>query len=114
MPQIFPASSAVFGVSGSPTFQSKSISTKFDKKEAFDQSGETIGWAFYGKMAEHTVELLGTDATTYAMGAVGAAPSGFAAVVGGTVFCVDELTINMSNDDFTKSSIKVSEYLIED
>jgi hypothetical protein len=117
MPQIFPASSAVFGVSGSATFQSKSVSTKFDKKEAFDQNGETIGWAFYGKMAEHSIELLGTDATTYAMGAMNGAttpPTGIVKAVAGTVFVVDELTINFSNDDFAKSSIKVSEYLIED
>lgn len=89
------------------------MATKFDKKEAFDQNGETIGWAFYGKMAEHSIELLGTDASTYSLGAQ-TSPSGITAAVGGSVFCVDELSINLSNDDFVKSSIKVSEYLIED
>jgi len=114
MSTVTPANAAAFGVNGTNTFQSKSISVKSDKKEAFDSQGETVGWASYGAMAEHSIELLGTDATTYALGAATSSPTGIDAAVGGSVFCVDELTVNLTNDDFAKSSIKVSEYLIED
>lgn len=111
-----PAATVKFGITGVGTdnFQSKSISTKFDKKEGLNNQGEVIAWAFYGKMAEHSIELLGTNAISYALGAVIVAPTGIDAAVGGTVFCVDELTVDRTNDDFAKSTIKVSEYLMED
>ena len=113
---VFPANSSVFGISGSGTtkFQSRSVATKLDKKEATDSQGEVIGWAFYGKMADHSIEILGTDATAYALGAAATAPTGVASAVGGTVFCVDELSIERQQDGFTASSVKVSEYFIED
>ena len=73
---ISPASTALWGIQGSSVenFQSRSVSTKMDKKEAVNFEGEVIGFAFYGKSAEHSIDLVGTQATTYALGAVGSAP----------------------------------------
>jgi hypothetical protein len=115
---ITPTSTALFGIAGGADtyeWQSLSVSTKFDKKEVMNNQGETIGWAFYGKMAEHSIELAGKiDVDTFAVGGDATAPTGITAAVGGTAFCIDELTISRTNDDFVKSTMKVSEYFIED
>lgn len=109
-----PDNAAKFGIQGSVPdgFQSKTITTKYDRKDATGASGETIAWALHGKMAEHRVEVLGTSATDYTLG-VATSVSGFTAAVGGTVWVVDELSVDLSNSDFAKSSISVSEYEIE-
>lgn len=115
---VLPAAAALFGIQGSgadvENIQSKTVTTKFDMKEAIDYQGEVVGWAFFGKMAEHSIDMLGTDASTYDLGVTITAPAGIAAAVAGTLFCVDELSISRQNDGFANSSIKISEYVIED
>ena len=112
---IQPTAAASFGVASGPdTFQSRSVALNVDKKVAKGRSGETIGFAFYGKKAEHSIEALGSGATAYALGAVAAAPAYVVAAVAGSVFVVEDLSITRSNEDFSKSSIKVTEYYIED
>lgn len=107
---------AVYGISGTnDLIQSKSIATKFDKKEALNKESEVIGWAFFGENAEHSIEVLGTGASVGSVGAVATAPDGVTSALGGTVvYCIDEISVDQMNDDFTKSSVKVSEYKLED
>ena len=106
----------MFGISGTGTsnYQSRTVSQTYDKREATDSQGEVIGLAFSGLKAEHSIEMLGAGAAALALGAAASAPSGIDAAVAGEVYCVDEVTSNRSNDDFLKSTAKVTEYVIED
>lgn len=118
MPQtVFPVNAAIFGVSGTNVLvQSKSISTKVDKKDGRDQDGNVIAYAYYGSMAEHSIDILGVaqaDVDTVAS-ATAPAALGVVAAVGGGAFVIDEITVDYSNEDFVKVSAKVSEYKIED
>ena len=109
---------ALFGVQntgGEDSFQSRSIEAKMDKKIATDKNGEDCGWTYYGKMAEHTLELLSEIAlASYAVGVAGSAPVHCSAFVAGTVWCVDEVSCGRTNDNYSKGNVKISEYVIED
>jgi hypothetical protein len=114
---VFPSNAAIFGVSGTNVLvQSKSISTKIDKKDARDQDGNVIGYAYYGVMAEHSIDILGVAQADTDTVASATAPSslGIVAAVAGGAFVIDEVTVDYSNEDFVKVSAKVSEYKIED
>lgn len=115
--QVYPSGAAVFGVSGSNTLvQSKTISTKIDKKDGRDQDGNVIAYAYYGKMAEHSIEILGVAEADTDTVASASAPSslGIVAQLSGGAFVIDEVTVDYSNEDFVRVSAKVSEYVIED
>lgn len=116
-PTVFPSGAATFGASGSNVLlQSKSVNMKMDKKDGRDQNGNVIAYAYYGISAEHSLEILGVgDADTDTV-ASGSAPTslGITAAVGGGAFVIDEVSVDYSNEDFAKVSIKVSEFKIED
>lgn len=119
MPQtVIPTSAAVFGVAGGSNtlINSKTVSTKMDKKDGRDMDGNVIAYAFYGKMADHSLEILGKEHADQAVAAVSTFPStiGGSAEVSGTAFVIDEVSVDYSNDDFVKTNISVSEYFIED
>ncbi len=117
MATVLPASSGTFGLTGftTATAQSRSVSAKMDKKTAKGTEGAEIAVAFHGYMAEHSIELLDTSAiAAYVLGAVATAPDEFAAAIAGNVFVVDEISVEMSNEDFVKGTVKVSEYKIQD
>ena len=118
MPQtVYPANSAVFGVSGTNVLvQSKSVSTKIDKKDGRNQDGNVIAYAFYGKMAEHSLEILGVEKADTDTVASTAAPTtlGIVSALSGGAYVIDEITVDYSNEDFVRVQAKVSEYVIED
>lgn len=120
MPQtVYPTNAAVFGAAGGANtlLQTKSVSTKMDKKDGRDMDGNVIAYAYYGKMAEHSLNILGIEKANQDTVASSTAPSalGVSAALGGTAaYVIDEVSVDYSNEDFTKTNIKVSEYLIED
>jgi hypothetical protein len=114
MATVIPTAAAIFGINVAPvTSQTRTISTKMDRKDALNNVGDFIGIAFHGKMAEHSIELLSDDLSAYTIGATATVPTGFVAAVGGTIFCVDELMVEYNHDNFARASIKVSEYFVE-
>ena len=98
------------------TLQSSSVTTKMDKKTARGITGAEIAVAYYGKMAEHSIELLDiTELDSYALTArTSETGLNIVKAVNGACFVVDEVSVEMSNEDFVKGSYKVSEYFLED
>ncbi len=78
-----------------------------DKKEARDHCGDVVAVAYYNKRSEVTVEGMGVTALD-----VGAALSLSSSNLGtlvGTLY-IDEVSIEQTNEDFVKSSIKATAY----
>ena len=117
MATTFLSNTYAFGAGGGPitdvTLQSRSVTTRMDKKTATGSDGEIIAVAFYGKIAEHKVELLNTAVITdLTCEATGTKPSIIARGLTGTTayYIVEEITVDMSNEDFVKGSCTISEY----
>lgn len=86
--------------------QSVSVTNKSDKKEARDKCGIIASVAYYNKMSDITIEVLGTSTDV-----VGAALSltGVYLTLAGSVF-VDEVSLEKANEEFVKSTIKATAY----
>lgn len=86
--------------------QSVSVTKKSDKKEARDKCGNIISAAYYNYMADISVEGLGTSAAS--IGATMAVANSVS-LGAGTTF-IDEVSIDLGNEDYVKSSIKATHY----
>lgn len=103
--------SLTFGVGAdesSLTTQSVSVTNKSNKKEAKDRQGITIAVAYYDKTSDISIEGLGTFASPSANIGTTLTLSG-TFTVAGTIY-LDEVTIEHSNEDFVKSSLKATAY----
>jgi hypothetical protein len=87
-----------------------------EKKTATGSDGEIIAVAFFGKIAEHKVELLDTSViSSLVPQAQTAKPSIVNQALGGTsYYLVEDVTIELTNDDFTKGNVTISEFQMED
>lgn len=87
--------------------QSVKINHKRDKKEARDKCGNVIAVAYYNRMAEVEIEGLGTGDLDVG-DTVSLANTVTPAVVG--VLIIDEVSVELSNEEFVKTNIKASAY----
>ena len=86
--------------------QSVSVTKKSDKKAARDKCGTVISVAYYNKMADVTIEGYGTSAAT-----IGSALTIANSInLGAGTTLVDEVTIDLANEEYVKSSIKATHY----
>ena len=81
---------------------------KSDKKEARNSCGNVVAVAYYNKSSEVTIEGLGTDVSVDVGDALSLANS-FDPEIAGALF-VDEVSVDYSNEDFAKVSIKATAY----
>ena len=87
------------------TTQSVSVTNRSDKKEARDKCGIVVAVAYYNNTSDVTIEGLGASAAT-----VGATLSlSGTYTTAGTTY-VDEVTVDKSNEEFVKSSIRATSY----
>lgn len=106
---IVPAGDLEFGIAddeASLNTQSVSVTKKKDKKEARDKCGNICTLAFYNGTCDIQITGLGKSATS--PGASLSLSSGFGTVAG--AIYVDEVSIEKSNEDFVKSTIKATAY----
>ena len=93
-----------WGISGdveSLVTQKVSSTQKVEKKEAIKASGEVGAVCYYNKSTEISIEGLGTASKAIAATITTAVvPS-----AGGTFYC-SEVTVDLTNEDFVKSSVK--------
>ena len=85
--------------------QSVSVNRKSDRKEARDKCGIVVAAAYYNKMADISIEGLGTYTAVAVGAAITLAMASF--TVTGLIF-VDEITLDKANEEFVKSSIKAT------
>ena len=111
----------VFGATGGAlndvTIQSRSVSTKMEKKTATGSNGEIIAVAFYGAIAEHKLELLNAGALkSLALIATSTKPGIIENELTTTTraYIIEEVSVDLTNDDFAKGSVTISEVAIED
>jgi len=98
-----------FGVSvdeASLVTQSVRATRKNDKKEARDKCGIVVSVAYYNPTADIEIEGLGTSAAE--VGAALALSGAFG--LGSGKICIDEISVEKGNEEFTKSSIKATQY----
>ena len=86
--------------------QSLQVTNKADTKEARNHCGNVVSKAFYNKMSEVQFDGLGTSSL-----AVGSALSlaNTTLTLAGALY-VDEISIDLSNEDYVKSSVKATAY----
>lgn len=87
--------------------QSVSVTNKSDKKEVRDAQGYISTVAFYNQTSEISIEGYG-DALGLTIGTSLSVNSSSSDIVS-TVY-IDEVTLDYSNEDFTKSSISATAY----
>jgi len=98
-----------FGVSddeASLTTQSVSVTRKIDKQEARDKCGIIVSVAYYNETADISVDGLGTSAAV--LGAALTLTGTFG--LGSGLIYIDEVSVDKSNEDFVKSSVKATQY----
>lgn len=89
--------------------QSLKVTHKRDKKELRNSCGSVVSVAYYNRMSEIEIEGVLRAAFTYDVGdAFTFANSINPAVVGKII--IDEISTDMSNEDFVKTSMKCSAY----
>jgi len=88
------------------TTQSVSATNKSDKKEARDKCGVIVAVAYYNNTTEISIDGLGTSISTAIGGAITLAGSYAEA---GTTF-VDEISVDWANEEFAKTSVKMTSY----
>lgn len=92
-----------FGISAdeiSLTTQRVTLVKKSDKKEARDSCGDVVSVVHYNKMEEVQVEGYGTSSKV-----VGGTIALTSVTLAYTVY-IDEVTIDLSNEDYVKSTVK--------
>lgn len=102
--------SLVFGIvadEASLVTQSVSVTNRSDKKEARDKSGVVIAVSYYNETSDITIEGLGKAVNT--IGASLSLTNTGAGTLAGDAF-VDEVTIDLANEEFVKSSIRGTAY----
>ena len=75
------------------------------QKEARDKCGDVVAVAYYNKTADVSIEGLGQSSAQVGTSLALAGSFGLT----GTVY-IDEVTIDLANEDFVKSSIKATCY----
>lgn len=85
--------------------QKVTVTNKSDKKEARDKDGIVIAVSYYNKTSDIQIEGLGT--TSLEVGASLALANDID--LAGAAF-VDEITIDLGNEEFVKSSAKATAY----
>jgi len=86
--------------------QSVSATRKSDKKEARDKCGDIISVTYYNKHAEVSIEGLGSSAAV--IGAALTMSNTLGLGAGTTV--IEEVTLDLANEEYVKSSIKAMHY----
>jgi hypothetical protein len=101
-----------FGIANeesSLTTQSVSVTNKSDKKEARDKQGIIVAVAYYNKTSEFSIEGLGTFTGASTNIGTALSLSGTFDKAGTTIY-LDEVSVEKSNEDFVKSSLKATSY----
>jgi len=89
--------------------QSITIAHKSDEKEARDKCGKVVAVAFYNERAEIQIEGLGERGGTIDIAENVTLANDFGIRVPGSVY-IDEITLERTNEDFMKTSIKATAY----
>jgi len=89
--------------------QSVSVTHKQDKKEARDGCGVIKALAFYNKTSEVSIDGLGTIEDTYEVGTLLSLAGTFGIDLAGACY-IDEVSVEKSNEDWVKSTIKATAY----
>ena len=90
--------------------QKVSANNKSDKKEAKDKGGNVCAVSYYNFQSAISVEGLGAAASTITPGSVIVIANKTVLNIVGTTVNVDEATIDLANEDYTKSTIKATAY----
>ena len=94
------------GASSGLITQRVSVTKRCEIKEARDKQGEVVAAAFYRNSTEVSVEGL-TAGTSALLGTL-ALPTGAPTVTGALV--IEEKTVELSNEDWTKTTLKAVAY----
>ena len=90
--------------------QSISSNQKVDKKEIRDKCGIVVAVATYNPTAEITIEGYGELGSTNPGDTISLTSTDFDLDTSGAKNLVDEITIEKNNEDFVKTTVKVTQY----
>jgi hypothetical protein len=89
--------------------QSVSVTAKMDKKEARDGCGIVKSVAHYNKTFEVQIEGLGANTGALTVGGALSLAGTFGLTIAGDTY-IDEITVEKSNEEFVKTSIRAMAY----